>query len=43
MSYHSGISALNLQMTDTIPRTEYSAQAHWDLVRAVTGMDTTRT
>jgi hypothetical protein len=43
MSYTSGMSALNLQMTDTVPRTEYSADQHWDLVQAVTGLDTTQT
>lgn len=43
MSYEDGIGALNLQMTKRVPRTEgsYSAEKHWDLVRAVTGIDVT--
>lgn len=41
MSYESGMAALNLEFTDRVPRTEYSAQAHWPLVQAVTGIDTT--
>lgn len=39
MSYNYGISALNLEMTDRVPRTEYSAESHWALVKAVTGID----
>ena len=39
MSYERGMAALNLQMTNTVPRTEYSAEGHWDLIRAVTGME----
>lgn len=38
MSYASGWAAMNLEMTDMVPRTEYSAHAHWPLVRAVTGI-----
>jgi len=37
MSYSYGWAALNLEMTDRVPRTEYSAHNHWDLVNAVTG------
>lgn len=39
MSYENGLSALNLQMPDKIPRTEYSAHFHWDLVQKVTGIE----
>lgn len=39
MSYQSGWKALNLEFSDRVPRTEYSAHCyHWDLVHAVTGM-----
>ncbi len=38
MSYSDGLAALNLEMPSRVPRTEYSADAHWDLVRAVTGL-----
>ncbi len=40
MSYELGLAALNLEMTDTVPRTEYSAEAHWALIKKVTGIDT---
>ncbi|MBI4975979.1 MAG: hypothetical protein HZC28_00760 [Spirochaetes bacterium] len=40
MSYDAGWKALNLEMTDRVPRTEYSAHTHWDLVKRVTGIDT---
>lgn len=43
MSYELGWSALNMEMTNTVPRTEYSAANHWELVRRVTGMDTSKT
>lgn len=33
MSLQNGLSALNLEMPDRIPRTEYSAHFHWDLVQ----------
>ncbi len=39
MSLSDGLAAINLEMPDRIPRTEYSADMHWDLVRAVTGID----
>ncbi|SHH57123.1 uroporphyrinogen decarboxylase family protein [Clostridium grantii] len=38
MSYKDGWAALNLEMTDRVPRTEYSASEHWDLVKKVTGI-----
>lgn len=37
MSYNDGLAALNLQMTDRVPRTEYSASFHWELVNKVIG------
>jgi len=40
MSYENGMAALNLEFTDKVPRTEYSAQTHWPLVQAVTGINT---
>ena len=39
MSYSDGWAAMNLQMGARIPRTEYSAEMHWDLIKAVTGID----
>ena len=39
MSYQDGWAAINLEMPDRVPRTEYSAESHWDLVKAVTGID----
>lgn len=41
MSYKLGLAALNLEMTDTVPRTEYSAASHWELIKKVTAIDTT--
>ncbi len=42
MSYKSGMAALNLEFTDTVPRTEYSAEFHWPLIKKVTGIDTAK-
>ncbi len=39
MSYQDGWAAMNLQMPARIPRTEYSAEMHWDLIKAVTGIE----
>lgn len=39
MSFQDGWAAINLQMPARVPRTEYSAEGHWDLVKAVTGID----
>ncbi len=41
MSYEHGIAALNLEFTDRAARTEgaFSAERHWDLVKAVTGIE----
>ncbi|HEY5139323.1 MAG TPA: hypothetical protein VIJ25_08415 [Methylococcales bacterium] len=43
MSYENGMAALNLEMTKRVARTEgaYSAERHWDLVKAVTGIEVT--
>jgi len=39
VSFEDGWSAINLEMPERIPRTEYSAESHWSLVKAVTGID----
>jgi hypothetical protein len=39
MSYVDGWAAINLEMPDRVPRTEYSADMHWDLIKKVTGID----
>ena len=39
MSYQDGWAAINLQMPKRVPRTEYSADRHWELVKAVTDID----
>jgi hypothetical protein len=39
MSYEDGWAAMNLEAPARIPRTEYSAEMHWDLIKAVTGID----
>jgi hypothetical protein len=39
MTLADGWAAMNLQMPPRVPRTEYSAEGHWDLVRAVTGIE----
>jgi len=39
MSYEDGWAALNLEMPPRVPRTEYSAEQHWELICAVTGID----
>lgn len=38
MSYKNGWAAINLEMPDMVPRTEYSAPSHWKLVEKVTGI-----
>jgi len=38
VSYEDGWAAINLEMPKRIPRTEYSAESHWDLITAVTGI-----
>lgn len=37
MSKKYGMDAINLVMSDKVPRTEYSADFHWDLINKVTG------
>ena len=39
MSYQDGWAAMNLEMPRRIPRTEFDAERHWELVRAVTGIE----
>jgi hypothetical protein len=41
MSLEDGMAALRLEMPDTIPRTEYSAHNHWELVNQVIGTEIT--
>ena len=38
MSYQDGLAAIYLETPDRIPRTEYSADQHWELVEKVTGI-----
>lgn len=37
MSFCDGYAAMNLEFTDRVPRTEYSADTNWELVSAITG------
>ncbi len=39
MSYDIGTAAINLEMPERIPRTEYSAELYFDLMKEVTGID----
>lgn len=39
MSFEDGWAALHLNTPPRVPRTEYSAEGHWDLIKAVTGVD----
>ena len=38
MSYEDGWAAIHLDMPPRVPRTEYSVEGHWELIRAVTGL-----
>jgi len=38
VSYEDGWAAINLEKPSRIPRTEYSAEMHWGLISAVTGL-----
>ena len=38
MSFEDGWAALHLETPPRVPRSEYSAAEHWELVRAVTGL-----
>ena len=42
MSYEDGWAAINLEMPKRVPRTEYSVERHWDLIKVVTGMGPTK-
>jgi len=39
MSYTDGWAAINFQMPKRIPRIEFDAERHWELVKRVTGID----
>jgi hypothetical protein len=39
MSFEDGWAAIHLEMPGRIPHTEYSIESHWELVRAVTGLE----
>ena len=39
MSYKHGMAALNLEMTDLVPRTEFSIDGHYDFIKKLTGID----
>ena len=41
MSFQDGWAALHLDMPARVPRTEYSAEMHWELLAAVTGLPVT--
>ncbi len=41
MSYADGWAAINLEMPPRVPHTEYSVTEHWDVIRAVTGLEIT--
>ncbi|GAB1481370.1 hypothetical protein MASR2M78_01850 [Treponema sp.] len=39
MSFKDGNDAIHLRMPDRVPRMEFSAEMHWSLIKAVTGID----
>lgn len=39
MSFQDGWSAIHLDMPKRVPHTEYSVESHWEVVRAVTGIE----
>lgn len=39
MSYENGMAAMNLEMPKRIPRSEYSAELYFDLIKRVTGIN----
>lgn len=41
MSYLDAMSAINLEMPDRVPRTEYSVDSNWELIQKVTGISVT--
>lgn len=42
MSYEDGWAALNLEMPPRVPRTEYSADRHWELISRATGTEVSK-
>ena len=41
MSLKDGMAAINLEMPNRVPRTEYSADQHWELINNVIGTSVT--
>jgi len=41
MSFEDGWSAIHLEMPPRVPHTEYSVENHWDVIKAVTGIEVT--
>ena len=41
MSFKDGNAAIHLEMPERVPRTEFSADFHWGLIRKVTGIEVT--
>ncbi len=41
MSFEHGWAAINLEMPPRVPHTEYSVTEHWDVIKAVTGIEVT--
>jgi hypothetical protein len=41
MSFEDGWSAIHLDMPRRVPHTEYSVEGHWEVVKAVTGIEVT--
>ncbi len=39
MSLKHGMAAINLEMSDRVPRTEYSVDSHWEVIKKVTGIN----
>ena len=39
MSYKYGMAAINLEMSDLVPRTEASVTGHYELIKKITGID----
>ena len=39
MSFEDGWAAINLEMPKRVPHTEYSVDSHWEVVKAVTGIN----
>jgi len=39
MSFADGMAAMNLEFSARVPRMEFSAEMHWSLIKAVTGID----